>query len=379
MRSSFRRFLLPAAALALVTGVAVVASRADDKTPAPTQASAAKTFATPEEAAKALFQAMEANDDAALRSLVGPGSEDLAQDGKDPVVQKERTEMAAAAKTKLAIEKQADGSAILVIGSMEYPLAVPLVQGNGAWRFDAEAGRKELLARRIGEQEMEAIGICLAYVDAQVVYAQKDRNGDGVREFAQKILSTPGQKDGLYWDSADGEEASPAGPELTPFKEALASGSAKKAPFNGYYWRILSAQGPHAAGGAFSYVINGRMLAGFALLAAPAVYRNTGVMSFLVSNQGKVYEKDLGPDTLTVAGAIDAFDPDGTWREVDEKTLQAAEGTLPADAPFAEGGAQQVGATSSKGPAGSMGTAAQATPGLTPATSPAAGAPCPRK
>ena len=117
---------------------------------------------------------------------------------------------------------------LLVIGSMEYPLAVPLVQAGGAWRFDAEAGRKELLARRIGEHEMEAIGICLAYVDAQVAYAQKDRNGDGVREFAQKILSTPGQKDGLYWESAEGEEASPAGPELTPFKEALASDSAKK-------------------------------------------------------------------------------------------------------------------------------------------------------
>ena len=373
--SPARRFLLPGAALAMAAGIALAGpSRADDKAPAPAASAAGpKTFATPEEAAKALFQAMEANDDATLRSLVGPESEDLAQDPKDPVVQKERAEMAAAAKTKLSLEKQADGSVLLVIGSMEYPLAVPLVKAGGVWRFDAEAGRKELLARRIGEHEMEAIGICLAYVDAQVAYAQKDRNGDGVREFAQKILSTPGQKDGLYWESAEGEEASPAGPELTPFKQALASDSAKKAPFNGYYWRILSAQGPHAPGGAFSYVINGRMIAGFALVAVPAVHRNTGVMSFMVSNQGKVYEKDLGPDTLKVAAAIDAFDPDETWREVDEKTLRAAEGTSPADAPFVEGGSQQVGAASSQGAE----PAVQATPAT--ARSSTSADPCPRK
>ncbi len=170
--------------------------------------------------------------------------------------------MAAAAKVKLSLERQADGHVVIVVGRTEYPLAIPLVAKDGRWRADAAAGRQELLARLIGEHELEAVGVCLAYADAQVAYASKDRNGDGVKEYAQRLVSTPGSYDGLYWDSTADEEPSPAGPGLTPLREALTTAAAPAAPFNGYFWRILTSQGSHAPGGAYSYVINGRMIAG---------------------------------------------------------------------------------------------------------------------
>ena len=332
-----RRRRYPPPAPARRAAVASPAASADVGVPAPTHPSLGKGFESPEAAAKALFDAFEANDDVALRAIMGPGNDDLVQDGKDPIVHcAARRAGRGREGRRLTLEKQADGQVVLVVGTMDYPLAIPLVAKDGVWRADAAAGRHELLARRIGEHEFEAIGVCLAYADAQVEYASKDRNDDGVKEYAQRLVSTPGTKDGLSWESAPDEEASPAGPELTPFREALTPDATPIAPFNGYYWRILTAQGAHAPGGAYSYVINGRMIAGFALLAVPAVHRNTGVMSFLVSNQGKVYEKDLGPDTLKVAAGIEAFDPDPSWRVVDEATLRAAAATSPEDAAFVE-------------------------------------------
>jgi len=354
-----------------VPAVALPAAPADAGVPAPTNPSVGKGFESPDAAAKALFTALEANDDVALRAIEGSGNDDIVQDGKDPVVRSQRTALVAASKAKLTLETQADGRVVIVIGKMDYPMAIPLVAKDGVWRADAAAGRRELLARRVGENELEAIGVCLAYADAQVQYASKDRNDDGVKEYAQRLVSTPGAKDGLHWDSAPDEEASPAGPDLTPLREALRTDAAPLAPFNGYYWRILTAQGANAPGGAYSYVINGRMIAGFALLAVPAVHRNTGVMSFLVSNQGKVYEKDLGPDTLKVAAGIDAFDPDPSWRVVDEATLRTAAATSPEDAAFVE--KSSVGATET-------GTASPAVGGPSapePARSAPAATPCP--
>lgn len=344
--------------------------------------SVGRTFETPEAAAKALLDAFEANDDVALRDLLGAGSDDLVQDGKDPIVQSGRTAIAVAAKSKLSLEKQADGHVLIVVGRPEYPLAIPLVAGDGGWRADAAAGRQELLARRVGEHELEAVGVCLAYADAQVAYASKDRNGDGVKEYAQRLVSTPNAKDGLYWDAADGDEASPAGPGLTPFREALKPDTTPAAPFNGYYWRVLTAQGANAPGGAYSYVINGRMIAGFALLAVPAGHRTTGVMSFLVSNQGKVYEKDLGADTLEVAAAIETFDPDASWAEVDEATLRAASSTSPEDSRFDDSSipAGTVGgaATSSDAPASLPSSMLNPAPTPGPVPSPST-EPCPTK
>ena len=336
---------------------------------------AGRSFPTREEAAKALFAAMEKNDDAALREILGAGGDDLAQDGNDDAVRKQRALLAQTAQKKLGFEEQAGGRAVILVGEMDYPLAIPLVKDGDAWRFDAAAGRRELLARRIGEHELEAIGICLTYADAQAAYASADRDGDGVAEYAQRLSSTPGKTDGLYWPAAQGAEPSPAGTELAPLRDALAdAGAGKTPPFDGYYWRILKAQGPNAPGGAHSYVINDNMVAGFALLAVPAVHRNTGVKSFLVSHHGKVYEKDLGPDGLRTAAGIEAFDPASTWREVDAATLEKARGSSPDDAPFA--GARPIDAvpTVATEPAGFLPPPTRIAPG--PDVRPPAPPPC---
>jgi hypothetical protein len=242
----------------------------------------------------------------------------------------------------------------VLVGRMEHPLAVPLVRGEDGWRFDGEAGREELLARRIGENELEAIGLCLAYVAAQREYAAVDRDGDGAREHARRILSTEGNRDGLYWEAAPGEEPSPAGDDLAAFIEDAGDvETARTAPFNGYFWRVLDAQGPHAPGGAHSYVVGDDMVRGAALLAVPAVHGNTGVQSFLVSHHGRVLQKDLGPDGLAASKAIRAFDPDPTWRPVDAATLRIADATAPEDGPFSgEAGAPPFHPAGSAGPAG---------------------------
>lgn len=291
---------------------------------APAAPSEGKTFETPEAAAKALCRAYERNDDAALKALMGAGSEDLVEDGQEPSVRLRRIAVAEAANEKLLLETRTDGRVQVVVGPTQFPLPLPLVAKDGRWGIDVAAGRREVLARRIGENEMEAVCVCMAYADAQVRYAAEDRNEDGVKEYAQQLVSGPGARDGLYWDSDSTQEPSPAGPGLAPLPSAPPAGSHPAGTQGAYYWRILTAQGPHAAGGPYSYVINGRMIAGFALLGVPTEYRKTGVMSFLVSNQGKVFEKDLGTGTLEAAAQMVAFNPDSSWREVEAETLRDA-------------------------------------------------------
>jgi len=278
------------------------------------------TFDTPEAAAKALIDAAAKNDDAALKALWGPSAADLVQDGADPIVARDRAEFAQVAQEKMALERHDDGTVVIVVGENEWPLPVPLVQEGGRWRFDAASGREEILARRIGNNELDAIAICRGYVDAQVAYAAADRDGDEVREYAQRIVSTPGTKDGLYWatNPDSDEELSPLGPLVASLQQYVTEKS-KDAPFNGYYWKVLTAQGSHAPGGAHSYVINGNMIAGFALVGVPARYMDTGVMTFLVSHHGKVLEKDLGENGLATVEAMTAYDPDDTWTEVSEE------------------------------------------------------------
>jgi hypothetical protein len=295
--------------------------------------SAGKTFSSREEAAKALFTAMEKNDDAALKEILGPGNEDLAQDGRDEAVRPQRALLAKTAAEKTAFDEQ-DGRTVILIGEKDYPLAIPLSKDADGWRFDAAAGRRELLARRVGEHELEAIAIALAVVDAQAEYASRDRDGDGVLEYAQRLSSTPGRHDGLWWASAEGDEESPAGSELAALKDAPQDPASKAPPFDGYYWRILSAQGETAPGGARSWVVGEDQTAGFAVLAVPALHRNTGVKSFLVGRDGKVFEKDLGADGLRTAAEIVAFAPDASWSEVDAETIQRARTVSPEDAPF---------------------------------------------
>jgi hypothetical protein len=202
------------------------------------------------------------------------------------------------------------GKAVLAVGVNEWTLPIPLVEDGGQWRFDMDAGDHEMAIRRIGRNELAVIQTALAYHDAQMEYASKDRNGDGILEYAQKILSTEGQKDGLFWPG-EGEDQSPLGPALD---ETVTAGE----PYHGYRYRILTSQGPHAKGGKLNYILGERMSGGFGLIAWPAVYDDTGIMTFIMNHDGTVYEKDLGEETETAAAAIVSFDPDDSWKAVKE-------------------------------------------------------------
>ena len=277
-----------------------------------------RAFESPEAAGRALIDACAKNDDAALLAIFGPSAKDLIRSGDDPVVAKERDELAKAGRRRMVAESGGEGLSGLLFGDGRWPLPIPLVQGkDGQWRFDTIAGAEEILLRRIGRNELRAIDNAKTLVLAQMEYASVDRDGDKVREYAQRMASTPGAQDGLYWkvDPASGEAESPLGPEIQPFLAYIHEG--KKFPFGGYYWKILKEQGAAAPGGAHSYLVNGNMIAGFAFVAAPAEYMSTGVMTFLVSHHGKVYQKDLGEDSLETAKAMTSFDPGDGWEEVD--------------------------------------------------------------
>ncbi len=208
---------------------------------------------------------------------------------------------------------------VLLIGEQAWPLPIPLVREQGAWRFATEQGIEEIVNRRIGANERNAIGVLQAYLDAQKEYASRDRNGDGVLQYAQKLGSTPGKHDGLYWeaDASKGEEPSPFGP-LVAESAAYLKGHRAGDPYRGYHFRILTRQGKSAPGGAYNYVINGRMIAGFAMVAYPDAYGESGVMTFIISQSGRIYEKDLGPATAKLAVAMTEYNPDSKWKQVEE-------------------------------------------------------------
>lgn len=276
-----------------------------------------KTFAEPEEAVAALMDALKADDDAALLGLFG-------EDHKSLVVTSDKAENSALRAKTLkelqtfhVLEAPAPQRRIVLMGDQAWPMPIPLVLENGKWRFATELGEDELINRRVGANERAALEVMHAYIDAQREYASKDRNGDGVLEYAQKAGSTPGKQDGLYWlaDPAKGEEVSPFGP-LIAESSAYMKGRHQGDPYRGYRFRILTRQGKAAPGGAYNYVINGRLIAGFALLAYPADYGVTGVMSFIVSHNGQVFEKNLGAQTEKAAQAIKEFNPDASWKKV---------------------------------------------------------------
>lgn len=277
---------------------------------------AAKPFATPEEAVEALATAVNARDTNALLSLFGPGLEELRS--PDPVqARNELAEFAAQLKASNHIEHTSDGRSILEVGEDRWPFAIPLAQKGGAWFFDTAAGKEELLNRRIGRNELDALQSMRAYVDAQRDYARKDRDGDGVLEYAQRMRSNPGSKDGLYWNADEQGQESPLGPLLAEAQsEGYLTGPQKEnepQPFHGYYFKILHQQGPHAPGGAYNYIINGNMIGGFALVAWPADYGNSGIMTFIINQQGKVYQKDLGRDTKQIVSNMTTYDPGAGW------------------------------------------------------------------
>ena len=278
-----------------------------------------KVFATPEDAVKAVITAARNNDDKELIAIFGKSAKDLIFSG-DAVEDKQRRELLLKTYDEKNSIVPQNGNMILVIGKDDWPLPIPLAKKGETWFFDTKKGRQEVLNRRIGENELSTIQTMLAVVDAQREYAVKDIDGDGVPEYARKFASDPGKKNGLYWETKEGEEPSPLGPIVAQAKkegyEGKKSGD-KPIPLHGYYYRILEAQGKNAAGGAFDYVLKGKMIGGFAVVAYPAKYGNSGVMTFVVNHDGVVYQKDLGKNTEKAAKTIKKFDPDKTWKKVE--------------------------------------------------------------
>jgi hypothetical protein len=271
-------------------------------------------FGTPEAAAEALITAMKNNDQGALTTLFGASYADklLAKNQAD--TRKGRERLYLASREGLTLRRDKEDRVTLLLGSKNWPFPIPLVRSGDSWYFNTAEGLEEITNRRIGSNELKAIEVCRDYMAAQKEYAAKIRDKSGVRKFAQRLVSTPGKQDGLYWDpiSANGEE-SPFGPLMAEF---LGGGRKKVDPYHGYYFRILTGQGKRAPGGQYNYVINGNMIGGFALVAFPAEYGKTGIMTFLVSHHGQVLQKNLGPKTQKIAGQMKAYNPDASWVEV---------------------------------------------------------------
>jgi hypothetical protein len=275
-----------------------------------------QTFATPQEAVQATIDAAERNDTAALLQLFGPGGKDIVESG-DPVQDKDsRAEFARSAHEKLQIDADSltPDRATFTVGEQEWPFPVPVIRRNGRWQLDSSSGRLEILARRIGRNELNAMEVCRGYAEAQMDYASEPHDGDAVLKYAQRISATPGKQDGLYSDGVPESLVSRAFAEAAAANQAAAGKTLE--PFHGYYFRVLKSQGPDATGGAFDYVVNGRMIGGFALVAWPAEYGVSGVRTLIINHDGAVYEKDLGAGTAVEARQMTRFNPDRSWRPV---------------------------------------------------------------
>ena len=283
-----------------------------------TAALAQQDYKTPQDAVDALVATARSGDQEAALAVLGRGGEDVISSGDKVSDDAVRQRFVTSYDAKHKITLEGDSKAILMIGDNDYPFPIPIAHNkNGTWSFDTEAGRREILYRRIGHNELDAIQTCLAYVDAQNEYAGKDRTGAGVGAYAERFISAPGKKDGLYWPSAPGEEQSPLGELFAAASRQGYRAGEGRSPYHGYYYKILTKQGPAAAGGAADYVVNGNMIGGFALVAYPAQYRNSGVMTFIVNYAGTVFQKDLGHDTADIAANMTSFNPDETWNKID--------------------------------------------------------------
>jgi Protein of unknown function (DUF2950) len=300
-------------ATALTAAIIVSASIATSSV-----ALAQEDYKTPQAAVDALVATARSGDEKAALVVLGRDGEDIISSGDKVSDAAVRERFVNSYDAKHQITMDGDNKAILVIGDNDYPFPIPMIRNkNGTWSFDTEAGRREILYRRIGHNELDAIQTSLAYVDAQNDYAAQDRTGAGTGVYAQRFVSTPGKKDGLYWPTEQGEEESPLG-ELfaAASKQGYRTGEGRS-PYHGYYYKILTKQGPDAVGGAADYIVDGKMFGGFALVAYPAEYRNSGVMTFIVNYDGTVFQKDLGPATAEIAERMTSFNPDSTWRKVD--------------------------------------------------------------
>ena len=310
--------LLLAALLSAPTVFPQAAPQGSPKSPAakPVQ----RSFATPEEAAKALIQAAAEFDLPTLTEILGPDGQGLVR-SEDPVQDKNLSAAFAARaneKNSVTLDPSNKSRAILSVGVGEWPLPIPIVKKSGKWYFDSKQGREEILFRRIGSNELNAIQVLRGFVEAQMEYSAEAHDDSGIPQYAQRLLSSPGKQDGLYWTNPDG---TPGGPVSEGVARAIQEGYSLEpgSTFHGYYFHLLKGQGPAAPKGELDYIVGGMMIGGFALIAVPAEYRVTGVQSFMVSHDGIVYQKDLGPDTLKIAKGIERYNPDKTWRRTDDE------------------------------------------------------------
>jgi len=297
-----------AIAFLAVTGAA---PRALAAVPAP------KHFASPEDAVAALVAAVKSDNPKALLAVLGPDGKRVAESGDSIADREGRERFAASYDEKHQIVKSSDTKAILETGKDDWPMPIPIVKDASGWRFDTKAGEQEILARRIGRNELDTIQTMLAIVDAQREYYERDPDKSGLLHYAQYFLSRKNQRNGLYYPTKEGEPESPLGDLIAQARaEGYTGGQGKPTPYHGYHYRMLTAQGSHAQGGAYGYIAKGKMMGGFAVVAYPATWGASGVMTFLVSHDGVVYEKDLGPNTASIARAMTKFDPDDTWKMV---------------------------------------------------------------
>ena len=314
---SFLAFLVVAFAIAQAT-LCPAGPQEKQKAAAATQSQ--KGFATPDEAAKALIQAAGTFNLPALREILGPEGEDLVSSG-DPVRDKNYSlafAERAREKNSVSVDRSDPNHATLSVGNEDWPLPIPIVKREGKWYFDSKAGHDEVLYRRIGTNELDAIQVCHGYVEAQIEYASTIHDNSGIHQYAQRVISTPGKQDGLYWPNPDG---TPGGPISEGVARAIEEGykAVKGTAYHGYYFKILKGQGPSAPLGQLDYVIQGVMIGGFALVAVPAEYKVTGVKTFIVSNDGIVYQKDLGPASLDIVKQMERYNPDKTWTRTDDQ------------------------------------------------------------
>ena len=309
MRTTIRCMLV---AIALTSALAVAgeALGADSKHQA---------FPSPDEAVTTLVDATKTGDMLTLSIILGREGRDLLSSGDAVADRQARERFVASYEQSHKLDRPSGTKAILLIGSDNWPFPIPLVKVGEVWSFDTAAGKEEILRRRIGRNELSAIRVCLAYVDAQREYARKDRDSNGLLEYARKFESAKGKQDGLFWETKEGEAPSPLGPLVAKARAAGYSGkgNSKPAPYNGYLYKILTAQGPAAPGGGYDYLVKGKMIGGFALIAYPVQYGVSGVMTFIVNHDGIVYQKNLGNKTPELAGAMKTYNPDPSWTKSD--------------------------------------------------------------
>ena len=283
-----------------------------------------ETFATPEDAVKALVDVVKTNNTKELLAILGPGSESVVSSGDAVRDKASREHFIQDFEEKHSLEKQGDNKVVLHVGKDNFPFPIPIVKKGTVWYFDTKEGKEELINRRIGADELNVINSLYVFVNAQWEYISENR--DGTRAFAQKFMSSPGKHDGLYWETKAGVEESPLGPfvaRASTMGYGTKERSEKPAPFHGYYFKVLNAQGPDATGGAYDYVVKGKMILGFAFLSYPANYGSSGIMTFIVNQQGVIYQKDLGNNTTQLAKAIKKYNPDKTWKKVKEPEVSS--------------------------------------------------------